>query len=437
MSESARWLRLAPDRGEYLASARILRHLCNATAAFERSGLCHKPGAAPQERRGMKSRPFLTAEAAVVAFALACVPATAQVTFQRFPVENGFINDMSADGSVVVGKWVAPTSKSNQAWRWTAAGDVQDLGGNMDTVYISRDGKTIAGSANDSNRIQQAAIWQSGTNWKLLGGIPGGVPYDGTNLSGANGVSADGSVIVGNAYTSDGAAHAFRWDAGNGMVDLGILRSGKGLDSSAVSTSADGNTIVGFDESAAYQGGVVPNMRIGAIFWNGLERLLHPFGWAGEARATNDNGSIIVGRTHPLLGGHIPNAPPPYDGFQQYVATYMYTAWDGRFKDLGAVWYSELDPKVAYTEYTSLPRGVSDDGSVVGARTGSFLVAAAVWTHATGMVRVAQYLTANGVTDHLGWQLTDVSYVSPDGKRIAGTGIDPQLRAYSWIVTLR
>jgi C-terminal processing protease CtpA/Prc len=33
--------------------------------------------------------------------------------------------------------------------------------------------------------------------------------------------------------------------------------------------------------------------------------------------------------------------------------------------------------------------------------------------------------------------LTFSSYVSPDGKRIAGTGIDPQLKAYSWIVTLR
>jgi hypothetical protein len=54
----------------------------------------------------MKYRSIVTAGVSVFAFALACVPAAAQVTFQRFPLENGFINDMSADGSVVVGMFV-------------------------------------------------------------------------------------------------------------------------------------------------------------------------------------------------------------------------------------------------------------------------------------------------------------------------------------------
>jgi uncharacterized membrane protein len=221
------------------------------------------------------------------------------------------------------------------------------------------------------------------------------------------------------------------------MSDLGVFKSAKGKSSVAVSVSPDGNVIVGFDESATSPVGPVPDGRYGVIFWIGLERLIHPFGFAGEARFTNDVGSITVGRTHPLGGGSLPGGPLPDGGFVGYIATYKYTSWDGRFQDLGAAWYSELDPLVARTEYTSLPRGLSDDGEVVVARCGVNLAAACVWTSATGMVRVAEYLAANGVTDNSGWQLTDCPYVSPDGKRIAGTGIDPQLKAYSWIVTLR
>ena len=70
-------------------------------------------------------------------------------------------------------------------------------------------------------------------------------------------------------------------------------------------------------------------------------------------------------------------------------------------------------------------------------KTGVNLISAYVWTAATGMLGVADYLVNSGVKDHLGWQLTVAQYVSPDGKRIAGTGFDPQLVAYSWIVSLR
>jgi hypothetical protein len=51
------------------------------------------------------------------------------------------------------------------------------------------------------------------------------------------------------------------------------------------------------------------------------------------------------------------------------------------------------------------------------------------------MVLLADYLTANGVTAHQAWKLTDFSYVSPDGKLLAGTDISPQ-GAQPWIVTL-
>jgi hypothetical protein len=117
----------------------------------------------------------------------------------------------------------------------------------------------------------------------------------------------------------------------------------------------------------------------------------------------------------------------------------MYTAWDGRFYDLGAAVKTELSEKLQLVEYGSLPYGVSDDGRVVGGITGQADPVASIWTAATGMLRMSDYLTANGITAHQGLKLTFTSYVSPDGKRLAGTAVggqEPNVLPYSWIVTL-
>jgi len=66
----------------------------------------------------------------------------------------------------------------------------------------------------------------------------------GGSSSFANGISADGSVIVGYSYkTGDGTGnyHAFKY-IGSTMTDLGTLG---GTSSSAFGVSADGSVIVG------------------------------------------------------------------------------------------------------------------------------------------------------------------------------------------------
>jgi probable HAF family extracellular repeat protein len=253
-----------------------------------------------------------------------CLPGAAQVSFRGFDVQDAGIDDMSADGSVVVGKFArAPTT----AFRWTAAGGIEDIGGDTDRVRVSRDGKAIVASALDSRGNRNAAIWMGGKNWKLLGGVPGGVPNGAHVLSEAYDVSADGSVIVGIAYLEEKFV-AFRWDAQNGMVNLGTIGDG----SVAWAVSADGNVTVGYDRQAGPV--FIPlDGRHGTIFWVGTERPLHPFGYAGEARATNQVGSIIAGRFHPENAYTPPRSP----------TTYLYTSWDGKFEDLGA---ASLDASV-------------------------------------------------------------------------------------------
>jgi len=79
----------------------------------------------------------------------------------------------------------------------------------------------------------------------LLPGAPSGAPW-----SGAAGVSADGSVIVGTA-TSSTSNEAFIWEEANGMRELDQVLGQLGVDLagwrliSAVGVSADGLTITG------------------------------------------------------------------------------------------------------------------------------------------------------------------------------------------------
>ena len=82
-----------------------------------------------------------------------------------------------------------------------------------------------------------------------LGDLPGGGFW-----SSANGVSADGLVVVGSSLSASDndpgkAYEAFRWTSSDGMVGLGRLEE----DSEAIDVSADGSVIVG--ESRVPNGG--------------------------------------------------------------------------------------------------------------------------------------------------------------------------------------
>jgi probable HAF family extracellular repeat protein len=329
---------------------------------------------------------------------------------------------MTPDGSIVVGYTVGVPSADG--FRWTAAGGLERIGG-VGAYAISRDGKTIVGSTRRDQYFREiAAIWEGGTKWRELGGVPGGRPDPLTGLlSTPYDVSGDGSVIVGLAYDENFKAVGFRWEEKTGMVNLGPF--GLGSQQSALAVSADGKVVVGRDRDL--NNSVTPAGYRGYVYFDGQMHPLHAFGWAGEARATNGVGSIIVGQGQPastassVTGGG---------------TTYLYTAWDGRFQELGAVWPGM--PGSNLEEYSSRPYRVSDDGSVVVGETGgAFTQFAMIWTAGTGMVYMHDYLTRSGVTAHQGWTLSGAYYVSPDGRLVAGFGTNPQGIPDSWIVTLR
>ncbi len=106
---------------------------------------------------------------------------------------------------------------------------------------MSVDGRTVAGLANSSD-LSQAFRWTLAAGISGLGylGVP---PSPSIPFSIAEGLNANGTVIVGSSRTSSGSEEAFKWTAGVGMVGLGKL-PGDGA-SSAVGVSANGSVVVG------------------------------------------------------------------------------------------------------------------------------------------------------------------------------------------------
>jgi uncharacterized membrane protein len=325
-------------------------------------------------------------------------------TFTGMGVAYTYVTGMSADGSVVVGVLGA----LGPAWRWTAATGVVDIGSVSQIVAISRDGKTIVGTANDANGIAYAAIWQSGKQWVTLPPPANVRVQDGKSTIGYS-VSADGSVIVGLAYLNPLRVEGFRYDAKSGTVPLGTLTSGR---SRASVVSADGNVVAGWDDLTGSGNG--SGFWYGVIWWEGFERLMNPFNGIGQVIGINDNGSALVGIGHPLASRH----------------AYRFTSWDGHVEDLGAlkrlpgggIGSGPVDPAL---EDTSVATGVSNDGAVVVGSSGyQPPTDAFIWTSDTKMVKLSDYLASKGITGLEQWTLISAYTCSPDGKIIAGTGIN-------------
>jgi probable HAF family extracellular repeat protein len=208
------------------------------------------------------------------------------VSFSGLPGHNhSFAYGVSADGQTAVGEsdsnlnamhpivWPSGRTSNPVALPYPTGFNTTAR-----ALDVSADGNTIVGSASDQE-IQHACVWVNGAVTDL-GGLPvtTGVP-----MSQATGVSADGSVIVGNTGHSDDTQwnianpHAFIWTPTRGMIDLKTYLGYYGLDSTGwtfdqiTAVSDDGMTFVG---SGHYPDGnsggwiaTVPGPSAAAIFF--------------------------------------------------------------------------------------------------------------------------------------------------------------------------
>jgi probable HAF family extracellular repeat protein len=150
---------------------------------------------------------------------------------------------VSADGSVVVG--TAHDTVRSEAFRWTretgvvVLGDLPGGGGFSSARAVSADGTVVVGHGSSPEGVE-AFRWTAADGMRGLGDLPGG-DFESRALA----ISADGSVVVGQGRSGTGAsgAEAFLWTAAAGMRGLG--RFGRARTSSANGVSADGTLIVG------------------------------------------------------------------------------------------------------------------------------------------------------------------------------------------------
>lgn len=173
-----------------------------------------------------------------------------------------------------------------------------DDGGQYSTaIAVSDDGSTVTGSI--SPYQQYTYRWTAASGAQLL-------TNDGGVFQGSwpQGMSRDGSVIVGVAYSENlNHEEMYRWTADTGLVGLGIV-SGD-ANSEGFGVSNDGNTIVGgAGPSFNGQDGDTTTALIWRPQW-GLRHLIDVLtndyhldlnGWQlTSARAVSTNGTVILG----------------------------------------------------------------------------------------------------------------------------------------------
>jgi probable HAF family extracellular repeat protein len=113
---------------------------------------------------------------------------------------------VSADGSVVVG-WAENSAGQWRAFRWTAAGGMQDLGtlpgGDESWAYgVSADGSVVVGGGGEGIWQLYVFRWTASGGMKDLNLTYAHLLTDGSVLLGARAISPDGRYIVGRGYNA-------------------------------------------------------------------------------------------------------------------------------------------------------------------------------------------------------------------------------------------
>jgi probable HAF family extracellular repeat protein len=118
------------------------------------------------------------------------------------------------DYGVAVG-WAQDAQGDIHAVRWTPDGSVKQLpwAGSSDAAVISRTG-VVAGGGSNPQSTYVALRWAPDGSVTQLASLPGG------GQAIVTGITADGSLISGEAWDAAGNQHAVRWSATGAITDL-------------------------------------------------------------------------------------------------------------------------------------------------------------------------------------------------------------------------
>ena len=309
--------------------------------------------------------------------------ATAKFHIMADPVTNTWSNyALSGDGTVMAANY------GGEIYRWTAAGGFEDLGPGdpySSSIGISRDGSTIISGYIGSDGFSRPALWNA-SGLVDLGHPHNGCKKIGNSWGSGYGVSANGKVAVGLAWTCT-AAEGFEWTEKTGNLSLGHPVGNHSSRASAISANA--KTIVGFWED--------PTGPRRPVRWvGGNHELFLGAKTIGEATAVNSDGTHIVGQSVGKSG---------------YATAFFYSDKGGLIT-LGTLSHRATDQSIA--------NGISDNGRVVGWSSNQFSGEAFTWTSPSGMKKLASVLKTLGARIPAGTTLTNALSISADGSTMVG-----------------
>ena len=302
---------------------------------------------------------------------------------------------VSGDGKVVVGYCDRKRETGEyvrEAFRWTRSGGMIGLGflPGDERISVARaasyDGSVIVGDSGE-----EAFRWTEST----------GVVGSGER-SVANGVSADGSVIVGWRLGLDNF-EAFRWTEATGIVGLGIPDDA--VQSFAEGVSADGKIIVGWADNGAFRWSEETGMQDLGDLRGSIQDSI------SEALGISADGSVIVGGAR--------NS----DGADE---AFRWTEMSG-MEGLGIPSGQNFNPA----------SDASADGSVIVGLPGNVTYGEAfIWDAANDRRPLKYVLEKDFNLDISGWTLIAASAISDAGDVIVGYGINPKGMKEGWVARL-
>jgi len=342
---------------------------------------------------------------AVVALAGAQGLASAQVRFDAIgglgdAYSGSGANAVSADGRAVVGGTDVPGCRycGGVPFVWTVEYGLLLLDESLyggPATGLSTDHAFIVGtigSIHDSlPPCDEAYIWSAGAIMRF------GVYTD------ANGVSDDGSVIVGGNSVPE------RWTGATGWREMGPIDGAFVVGGGALGVTPDGGTVVGraiWQREGEYH--------IDGFVWTGGSgmRALPKFSvdQIGAAYAVSRGGGAIVGTVGTF------NAPRAVRWVGEQTVEYL-----GQLPNQPPSW----------------ARGVSDDGEVIVGMYGGYPQQRVfIWDRRRGIRDLQNELVDEYGLDLSGWTLQSAHGVSANGRVIVGTGRAPLNRVRAWRVDL-
>jgi Predicted integral membrane proteins containing uncharacterized repeats len=279
---------------------------------------------------------------------------------------------------------------------WSQANGIAQIGALSGGSFsgkstISNDGTRISAvMTNTTSGNTEIALYNvPTTTWTNLGSLGAA---SGNSASSTWGMSGDGNTIVGLGWISAGTAHAVKWTSAGGVVDLGSIVAGRSSRANAVNN--DGSVIVGWQDEDS--GG-----RRGAKWVDGVETFIldNTGNTVGEASGVSADGKTIIGQ----------GIPNPYVWNEVSGLTDITHPNAGPFFRGGATAVS-ADGNTVIGYYRGFPAPpMSGEGFI--------------WTPAGGRVNLNTYATTLGINT-LGVTMSLPLAISPDGKKIAGIGVD-------------